>query len=65
MRFNSRNIWMSSRDYVLIIFGLCIYAFGFTAFVLPERVVIGGLVGIGSLVYFLTGIPVAITSYSL
>ena len=41
MRFNSRNIWMSSRDYVLIIFGLCIYAFGFTAFVLPERVVIG------------------------
>jgi uncharacterized membrane-anchored protein YitT (DUF2179 family) len=56
---------MSSRDYVLIIFGLCIYAFGFTAFVLPERVVIGGLVGIGSLVYFLTGIPVAITSYSL
>lgn len=65
MRFNSRNIWMSSRDYVLIIFGLRIYAFGFTAFVLPERVVIGGLVGIGSLVYFLTGIPVAITSYSL
>lgn len=65
MRFNSRNIWMSSRDYALIIFGLCIYAFGFTAFVLPERVVIGGLVGIGSLVYFLTGIPVAITSYSL
>lgn len=50
---------------MLIIFGLCIYAFGFTAFVLPERVVIGGLVGIGSLVYFLTGIPVAITSYSL
>ena len=50
---------------MLIIFGLCIYAFGFTAFVLPERVVIGGLGGIGSLVYFLKGIPVAITSYSL
>lgn len=59
----SRNIWLSSKDYVFIVLGLCIYAFGFTAFVLPEKVVIGGLVGVGSLVYFLTDIPVAITSY--
>ena len=65
MTFNRRNIWMSSRDYVFIIIGLCLYAFGFTAFVLPEKVVIGGLVGVGSLVYFLTGINVAITSYGL
>ena len=60
----SRNIWLSSKDYVFIVLGLCIYAFGFTAFVLPEKVVIGGLVGVGSLVYFLTDIPVAITSYA-
>lgn len=65
MQLNSRNIWMSTRDYVMIIVGLCLYAFGFTAFVLPEKIVIGGLVGIGSLVYFLTGIKVAITSYGL
>ncbi len=65
MHFNSHNIWMSTRDYVFIVFGLCLYAFGFTAFVLPEKIVIGGLVGIGSLVYFLTGINVAITSYGL
>ena len=32
---------------------------------LPEKIVIGGLVGVGSLVYFLGGIPVAITSYVL
>lgn len=62
---SKQNIWMSSKDYLFIILGLFIYAFGFTAFVLPEKVVIGGLVGIGSLVYFLTDIPVAITSYGL
>lgn len=61
----SKNLWLSSRDYVMILLGLLCYAFGFTAFVLPEKVVIGGLAGIGSLVYFITGIPVAITSYVL
>ena len=65
MNFSRRNIWMSTRDYVFIVFGLLLYAFGFTAFILPEKVVIGGLVGVGSLVYFLTGIPVAFTSYGL
>jgi uncharacterized membrane-anchored protein YitT (DUF2179 family) len=44
---------------------MALYAFGFSAFILPEKVVIGGLAGIGSLVYFTTGIPVAITQYAL
>lgn len=59
------KFWMSYRDYLTIILGLACYAFGFTAFILPEKIVIGGLVGVGSLVYFLAGIPVAITSYVL
>lgn len=63
MKFSPNSIWLSTRDYVIIVLGLLIYAFGFCAFVLPEKVVIGGLVGLGSIVYFLTGIPVAITSY--
>ena len=65
MHLSRRNIWLSTRDYVFIVFGLLIYAFGFTGFILPEKVVIGGLVGVGSLVYFLLGIPVALTSYAL
>lgn len=63
MKLTPNNIWLSTKDYVIIVVGLLIYAFGFCAFVLPEKVVIGGLVGLGSIVYFLTGIPVAITSY--
>lgn len=49
----------------MITIGTALYAFGFTGFVLPEKVVIGGLAGIGSLIYFKFGIPVAITSYAL
>ena len=53
------------KDYFMIVVGLTLYAFGFTAFILPEKVVSGGLAGVSSLVYFKFGIPVAITNYSL
>lgn len=53
------------KDYIMIIFGLFLYSFGFTAFILPHHIVIGGLAGVGTLVYFATGgaISVAVTSY--
>lgn len=54
-----------ARDYIFITFGMAVYAFGFCGFILPEKVVIGGLAGIGTIVYLLTGIPVAVTQYAL
>ncbi|MCH5347368.1 MAG: YitT family protein [Muribaculaceae bacterium] len=65
MKVNRRNIWLSTRDYVMIILGTMLYSFGFTAFILPEKVVIGGVTGIGTLVYFVSGIPVGLTQYVL
>jgi uncharacterized membrane-anchored protein YitT (DUF2179 family) len=62
---SQNRLWVSAKDYLFITFGMALYAFGFSAFILPEKVVIGGLAGIGSLVYFTTGIPVAITQYAL
>ncbi|MDE7426852.1 MAG: YitT family protein [Muribaculaceae bacterium] len=62
-KVNKQQLWRTTRDYIFITLGMCIYALGFTAFILPEKVIIGGLAGIGSLVYFLTNIPVAITQY--
>lgn len=55
----------SLKDYLLIIIGLTTYAIGFTAFILPHAIVIGGLTGVGTLVYFGSGglIPVAVTAY--
>lgn len=65
MELSRRNIWLSAKDYLMIIFGILLYAFGFTAFILPEKVVIGGLSGLGSLIYFQFGVPVAISQYVL
>ena len=55
-----------AKDYVIIILGLIIYAIGFTAFILPHKIVIGGVSGVGTLVYFATDglIPVAVTQYA-
>lgn len=69
MHLSSKKIWLSARDYIVIVFGIFLYAFGFSAFIFPEKVVIGGLAGFGTVIYFLTermfgfGIPVAVTQY--
>ncbi len=68
--------WRDVRDYIFIVLGLSLYAFGFTAFILPEKIVMGGMAGLGSVVYFLTdrltqagsfplAIPVGVTMYAV
>ncbi len=55
------------RDYLIIIAGMAIYAIGFTVFILPHEIVVGGMAGFSTLVYFATGqrIPVAVTMYTV
>lgn len=61
----TNKIWINAKDYVFITIGIIVYAFGFCAFILPEKVVVGGLAGIGTIIYFLTGIPVGISNLVL
>lgn len=65
MAVSKLQLWRTTKDYIFITLGMALYAFGFDAFILPEKVVIGGLAGIGTLVYFLTGIQVGVTQYAL
>lgn len=65
MKVSRDAIWRTSKDYAFIAFGMAVYAFGFSAFILPQKVVIGGLAGISTITYFLSGIPVAVTNYVL
>ena len=62
LRFHSTA---NLRDYMIIIAGMAVYAIGFTAFILPHEVVVGGMTGLGTLVFFATDgfIPVAVTMY--
>lgn len=54
------------KDYLMIVVGQIFYAIGFCAFILPHEIVIGGMTGLGTLVYFLTRgfVPVGVTMYA-
>ncbi|MDE5712139.1 MAG: YitT family protein, partial [Muribaculaceae bacterium] len=59
------SLMSDAKDYVMIVVGQILYAIGFCAFILPHHIVIGGMAGLGTLVYFasLGVIPVAVTMY--
>lgn len=59
----TRKILNTAKDYVMITLGLLCYAFGFTAFILPEKIVIGSVTGLSSLIHFAVGWNVAVTYY--
>lgn len=45
------------KDYLLITFGMVLYGLGYSCFLLPYKVVTGGLSGVCGLIYYGTGIP--------
>ena len=53
----------SVREYFYILIGLSLYALGWTGFLLPHGIVTGGVTGIGALIYFSNGLPVAVTYF--
>jgi uncharacterized membrane-anchored protein YitT (DUF2179 family) len=65
MTIDHTKIWRSTKDYLFITLGVAIYAIGFSSFILPHEVVIGGLTGLSTILYFTTGLPIAVSSYAL
>ena len=61
----SQKLLMQSKDYVMIVLGLVFYAIGFTAFILPEKVVTGGVVGLASLFRYAFNWNVGIVNYTI
>lgn len=61
------SLFQDAKDYIFIVIGITLYAFGFCAFILPHQVVMGGLTGVGTLVFYASNqhIPVAVTCYTL
>lgn len=53
------------KDYILITFGLILYAIGLIAFIVPGKMVTGGGVGIALLIEYATGIPLQYTNFAL
>ncbi|MDE6343867.1 MAG: YitT family protein [Muribaculaceae bacterium] len=70
MHISPNKIWLSAKDYFIITFGIFLYAFGFSAFINPEKVIMGGMAGVGQIVYYTTlklfgyGVPIAVAMYT-
>lgn len=55
-------MWDKARPYVLISFGMFIYAIAATGFLIPHKIVGGGATGLSTVIYYLSGekIPVGV-----
>ncbi len=51
------------KDYFYITLGLLLYTFGFTFFLLPYKIVTGGIAGIGAIIFYVTKFPVQWTFF--
>lgn len=55
--------WLLLRDYLQMLLGTVIYTIGYTTFLLPYKIVSGGVTGISTLIYYMTGFPVGNTYF--
>ena len=58
MKIKNQLIWKEVEDYVLITLGLMLYAFAFTIFLMPYKIVTGGVTGTAAIVFYATKIPI-------
>ena len=53
------------KDLIYLFIGIFLYGFGYTAFILPDKVVMGGVAGISALFYYAWSLPPAVTICAL
>lgn len=55
--------WQLLRDYLQMLLGTVIYTIGYTTFLLPYKIVSGGVTGISTLIFYMTGFPAGNTYF--
>ncbi len=55
----TKGILNGIKEYVIITFGLLLYAIGWSVFLIPNGLVGGGVTGISAILYYSTGFPVS------
>ena len=58
-----RPVWKSVMQYLFIVLGIMLYCFSWTVFLVPKHIIGGGVVGLATIVYYLTGFPMGITNF--
>ncbi|MCL2097894.1 MAG: YitT family protein [Bacteroidales bacterium] len=59
------NIWSEIRSYSIMTLGLFIFAFGWITFIIPQEIAGGGVIGLASITFYATGIPVSYTYFTI
>ena len=62
-RRNKGKLWRQLRDYGLITIAMLLGVIGLNLFLLPNEITTGGIIGVASIVYWGTGIPVQETFF--
>ena len=65
MSLKRKDVLKEVRNFVFITIGLALFAFGWTAFMIPHELTGGGVSGIGAILYFALKIPVGISTLVL
>lgn len=63
----NKKEWLrrEAKDYLFITLGLCLYAVGWTVFLLPYEIVSGGVTGVSAIIYYATGLPIAYSYFTI
>lgn len=65
MKLTPRDIWNEVKDYTIITLGLMCYTFGWTAFLVSNEIITGGVTGLSAIIYFGTNIPVPVSYFTI
>lgn len=57
---SDHKVWKEIRSFSVITVGLLLYALSWTAFLIPSKIVGGGVAGIATMIFFATGLPAGI-----
>lgn len=63
--FGMKNLRRTIQDYVIITFGLMVFAVSWTLFLLPAEITGGGVAGIAAVIFYSTKIPVGFTYFAV
>ena len=63
MLSDKKRVWSQIKEYVMIAFGLLLYALAWKWFLIPHEITGGGATGISAIVLYATGIPISVTYF--
>ena len=65
MKLQMKQVLREINDYFFILIGLSMYALGWTGFLLPAEITTGGITGLAAIIFFGTGLPIAVSYFSI